>query len=143
LVILVAGEKLVAILHTETTDDAVGRNLQDRRDLGQVDLRMIRGHQQAIEADIIDALRLREDVAIDIEEGAARRGDRLLHLVIGHRHAPVHVVLDQLNLDQIKRDDREPAGEHDQNPDGARAVLHDISELLAEPVQRPRPSDRN
>ena len=40
------------------------------------------------------------------------------------RQPPELLVLDQLDLDQVERNDREPAGEQNQNPDGARAVLH-------------------
>jgi hypothetical protein len=44
--------------------------------------------------------------------------------VILDRQTPELVVLHELNLDQVPGNEREPAGQEYENPDGAGAVLH-------------------
>ncbi len=49
---------------------AAARNLQCLGDLRQVDFGMFRAHQLPIEADVVDALRLRQDIAVAVEESS-------------------------------------------------------------------------
>ncbi len=124
-VLNVVRDELIAVLHAPR--NAVGRDLQrvgQQLDRG-VGMRLAEG--EAVQADVIHALRLRQHVAVGVEQGTALGRNRHDIHVILDRHAGEFIVLYELDLDEVERNQGEPAGQHDHDPDGAVAVLHDIN----------------
>ncbi len=117
-------EKLIAVARAKRVRQGIGGKSQGIRDFGKIDFGMVRAHQLTIEANVVDPLGLRQDVSIAVVKRAAAGENQLPMRVVLNRHAQIFVVFDELNLDQVEGNGREPAGQENQNPDGAGAVLH-------------------
>ncbi len=105
----------------------------DLQNIGQLRQARLRMHQQLpIQKQIGPDLRFSQEIAFTVENGSTNRRDFFAAQMVLDGHLPVLLVLDQLNLDQVKGNDREPAGQANQYPDGAGAVWHKVSGQFVE-----------
>ncbi len=121
----VLGQELVAVVRVENLQQRSGGGADDLLDLGESD----GGLEEvlAVDADVVEDLALGEDLAVDIDDVAAPRGQLDTDAMLLDGEALVHLVVDQLELDQPVGDDGEPEADADHRPERPLAEAHGVT----------------